>query len=284
MLGITVSGNALAERSIMKVFEFQPEGVSGGRVRAWLHINEGNEMPQQMHPAVVICPGGGYAMVSEREAEPVAREYFAAGYNTYILNYAINEDAKGFQPLCQLAAVVAQIRKNTEEWKTEAEKIAVCGFSAGGHLAASLGTLFNEKEFLEVFGREENIRPNAMILSYPVITADEFAHQASIERVSGEAKGTPGYEWFGLNKHVDAQTPPAFLWHTASDPHVPVENSLKMAVALSREKIPFELHIFPEGCHGISVCTQEVGSADEYNARWMKWSIQWLDKLFEHRL
>ena len=87
-----------------------------------------------------------------------------------------------------------------------------------------------------------------------------------------------------MNKHVDNNTPPAFLWHTAADGGVPVENSLKMAAALSAAKVPFELHVFPEGGHGMSVCTGEVGTEDEYNARWMEWSIAWLNKLFQFKL
>ena len=165
----------------------------------------------------------------------------------------------------------------------DSEKIAVCGFSAGGHLAASLGTLYKEEAFLKVFGRAENIRPDAMILGYPVITGDEFTHVESIENVSGAKAGSAEYSWFGLDQHVDWQTPPAFLWHTAADQAVPVENSLRLSRALAMANVPFELHIFPEGVHGMSVCTEEVGESTElsrYNGRWVEWSIQWLNRTF----
>ena len=223
-------------------------------------------------------------MVSEREAEPVALAYFSAGYHTFILNYGVMENAKDFQPLCQLAAAVAHIRRNAAEWSVDGKKLAVCGFSAGGHLAASLGTLFNEESFLKVYGESEDIRPNAMILGYPVITADEYAHVESIENVSGAKKGSEDYLWFGLDQHVDAQTPPAFVWHTAEDQTVPVENSLKLVEALSAAKVPFELHVLPKGVHGMSVCTKEVGELTPvsiYNGRWVSWSITWLNELFE---
>ena len=126
----------------------------------------------------------------------------------------------------------------------------------------------------------ECIRPNAMILAYPVILADAYVNEGSLACVSGAGKGSPEYLYFGLDKHVDAKTPPAFLWHTAEDTCVPVENSLYFALALSKEKIPFELHVFPEGSHGMSVCTKEVGTGDAYNGRWVEWSVRWLFKMF----
>lgn len=264
----------------MKVLEFTPVGAADCNVVAWFHKND----QKRKHPAMIICPGGGYGFVSEREAKPVAEPYFAAGYNTFILYYSVKDQAKDFYPLCQLAATIAHVRRYAKQWCVDEEKIAVCGFSAGGHLAASLGTLFNEDEFQKVFRRGDSIRPNAMVLCYPVITSDEFAHTASICNVSGSDEGSEKYKWFGLDRHVDEQTPPTFLWHTAEDKIVPVENSLKMAAALSKAKIPFELHIFPYGQHGMSVCTEEVGTSSEYNGRWVQFSITWLRKIFDLEL
>ena len=199
----------------------------------------------------------------------------------FILRYSVGEEAKDFKPLCQLAATMAHVRNHADEWYIDKEKIAVCGFSAGGHLACSLGTLYNEDKFIQAFGREEDIRPNAMVLIYPVITADEYAHQGSIQNVSGSNVGTEAYKWFGLDTHVDATTPPTFLYHTAEDACVPVENTLKMGLALSNAKVPFETHIVPKGWHGMATCTKEVGVVDAYNGRWMEWSIKWLDTLFQ---
>ena len=269
----------------MRKFEFIPDGMDGCSVTAWLHAAHDTE--ETSYPGIIICPGGGYNLVSGREAEPVAAPYFEAGYNTFIVTYSVGENAKDFAPLCQLAATMVHIRGHAQEWNTDPQRIAVCGFSAGGHLAASLGTLYKEPEFLEEFSRRiklpelscrRMIRPEAMILSYPVITADEYAHEGSIKRVSGGEVGSEKYAWFGLDHHVDGQTPPAFIWHTAADNCVPVENSLKFCLALSAAKVPFEYHVFPEGQHGMSVCTEEVGTPCDYNARWMEWSIRWLDK------
>ena len=262
----------------MRKFEFVPEGTVDCNVRVWLHETE--KAGEKVYPAVVICPGGGYGHVSEREAEPIARVYYEAGYHTFILNYSVGNKAKGFKPLCQLAGLIAHVRKYANEWNVNPNQIAACGFSAGGHLVASLGTLYKHPKFLEVFGRDDLVRPDAMILAYPVILADEYAHVGSLEAVSGAACGSKEYAWFGLDQYVDTKTPPAYLWHTAEDTCVPVENSLKMAMALSKAKVPFEYHVFPYGKHGMSCCTEEVGTPSEYNARWMEWSIRWLEKMF----
>ena len=266
----------------MKVFEFVPERAKECKVTAWLHNSqESREMNKiEKYPVMIVCPGGGYGMTSDREAEPVAQEYFSAGYSVFILRYSVEDKAKNFQPLCELASTIAYVREHAEEFYIAEDKIAVVGFSAGGHLACSLGTLYNEEKFLKVFGCDANIRPDAMVLSYPVITADEFAHEHSISRVSGSEVGSEEYKWFGLDGHVDAQTPPTYIWHTAEDTCVPVENSLKFAAALSAAEVPFELHIFPKGWHGMSVCTDEVGCKNEYNGRWVEWSIKWLNTQF----
>ena len=262
----------------MNTFDFVPEGTSDCSVSAWLHTNNETENLQKyLNPAIIVCPGGGYGHVSNREAEPIAAPYYAAGYNVFILRYSVGADAKNFKPLLQLAATMAHIRKNALEWYIDSEKIAVCGFSAGGHLACSLGTLYNEEKFLTSFNRDAYIRPNAMVLIYPVITADEYAHQGSLENVSGGPIGSEGYQWFSLDKHVDPTTPPTFLFHTAEDKSVPVENSLLFMAALSHNGIAFESHILPHGVHGGSAFTKEVGTENPYNARWVDWSIKWLN-------
>ncbi len=125
-----------------------------------------------------------------------------------------------------------------------------------------------------------------MILGYPVVLSDEKAHAGPIEHVSGSEQGSEDYLWFGLDGHVDSETPPTFMWHTTSDGSVPVENSLKFSLALSAAKVPFECHVFPSGGHGMSTCRNEVNVTGEsyYNARWMEWSIQWLNQIFDYEL
>lgn len=264
----------------MKYFTFQPEGETECSVTAFLQTEKKTGNGAVRLPAILICPGGGYDIVSDREAEPVAKEYYAAGYHAFVLYYSVGKKARDFRPLLQLSSAMAHIRRHAEEWHVDENRIAVCGFSAGGHLAASLGVLFNEEEFLKRWNRQDNIRPDAMVLGYPVITADEFANEGSILNVSGASKGSEAYAYFGLDGHVDADTPTAFLWHTSVDDCVPVENSLRFASALSAAKIPFELHVLPLGSHGLSVCTNEVDTPDSYNARWVEWSVKWLNRTF----
>lgn len=265
----------------MRVFDFVPDGIQDCNVTAWIHTEgESKEMKARKLPSIIICPGGGYEYVSDREGDPVAQFYFAAGYNTFVLRYSVGELAKDYYPLRQLASTITHIRRNAEAWHVDRERIAVWGGSAGGHLAASLGTLANTEAFHAVFSSEEDIRPNAMVLIYPVITADDYAHVGSIRNVSGSQPGTDQYAWFGLNNHVDGRTPPTFLYHTVEDKCVPVQNSLRLADALSAAKVPYELHILPDGYHGMAVCTAAVGSDNAYNRRWVEWSIRWLNKLF----
>ncbi len=264
----------------MNVFRFSPKYFPESEVLAYLHVEI--EDHDHRRPAVIVCPGGGYTLRSNRESTPIAKRYWAAGYQTFVLTYPLGENAKNFQPLLSLAAAVAEIRENSDSWGIATDQIAVCGFSAGGHLAASLGTLFNDEKFLSVCKIPGNLRPDAMILGYPVITADpEDAHQITIERVSGAALGSPEAMYFGLENHVDAQTPTAFLWTTTEDQYVPTSNTLKFAAAMSRAGVPYELHVFPYGLHGMGACSKEVSHYDTYIGRWIDWSIQWLNRLFD---
>lgn len=267
---------------MLNCFTFVPDGVERCQVRGYLQESwKSKEISTRPLPAVIICPGGAYSNVSDREHFPAAREFLAAGYHVFVLTYSVKPNATNFEPLCQLAATVQHIRSHAQAWMVDPEKIAVCGFSAGGHLAASIGTLALTDAFRQVWRGSDNILPNAMVLGYPVILANEFAHSGSIKNVSGGEIASDIYRLFGLDQHVAKETPPTFLWHTAADAAVPVENSLYFAAALSREKVPFELHVFPEGPHGMSTCTKEVGTYDPYNARWVGWSIAWLNRLFD---
>ncbi|MBO5891404.1 MAG: alpha/beta hydrolase [Oscillospiraceae bacterium] len=266
---------------MLNYFSFVPEGVNGCKVEAYLQESwRSNEIAARKVPSVIVCPGGGYCSISDREQFPVGREFLAAGYHVFILTYSVNEDARNFNPLCQLAATISHIRKHAEEWMADPDKIAVSGFSAGGHLAASIGTLALSEEFQKVWCGDSNILPNAMVLAYPVLLANEFAHAGTIRNVSGCGVGTETYRYFGLDQHVCKQTPPTFLWHTVEDQVVPVENSLQFASALYRVGVPFELHVFPEGKHGMSTCTQEVDAYHPHNARWVSWAIAWLNQIF----
>ena len=238
---------------------------------------------EESRPAVVVIPGGGYSHVSPREGERIALSYNAAGFHAFVLIYAVAPH-KHPLPILNASRAIRIVRENAEKWHVFEDKIAVCGFSAGGHLAASISTLWNDRE---IFGddEKENLlhKPNASILCYPVITSGAKAHQGSFINLIGEDKSDPLYTKLSLENAVDDNTPPAFLWHTFEDNCVPVENSMCYASALRNHNIAFELHIYPSGCHGLSLVSDEtIWSVKKFSReyQWMKLSIDWLNELF----
>lgn len=215
-------------------------------------------------PAMVICPGGGYRFVCPREGEPVAMQYLSMGYHAFVLHYAVAPE-RFPTALWQLALVVARIRENSGQWLVDLEKIVVSGFSAGGHLACSLGAFWNREFVYGALGRKpEEIRPNAMLLSYPVITSGPFCHKGSFEKLLGEeADNKEKRDFVSLERQVGPHTPRTFVWHTATDDSVPVQNSLLLAEALVNSGVNVELHIFPTGCHGLSLATEDTSNGME---------------------
>ena len=255
---------------------------TGAVMTAWIH-SDSPEMTSPIcysRPAVVVCPGGAYVMVSGREKDPTASEFFTMGANVFMLEYSVGEAAGGKRPLEELARTVLMIRQNAESWRVDPNKIVVIGFSAGGHLAASLGVHWDDPEILARCGVDDArlLRPDGMILCYPVLTAGEFAHKVSIANVSANA-GEP-LEYWSLETQVKENTPPAFLWHTMDDEGVPVENSLLFVSALHRHGVACECHLFPHGAHGLSMCTREVENFEPSVALWVKLCRNWLENTF----
>ncbi len=237
---------------------------------------EPSETPR---PMIVICPGGGYEVVVPREGRPVAEAFLRQGFQTAVVNYRAGGRDLGYEPMRDLAWAVAQLRRGAEEWCADPNKVAVCGFSAGGHVAGLLGVSWNNTALFPEKEEREACRPNAMILCYPVVSSGRFRHQGSFQRLSSDPAQ---WERFSLEKLVSPQTPPAFLWHTSEDELVPVQNSLLMADSLARHGVPFELHVFPKGVHGLSLATKEVDEpekhrlADPHVAQWMDLCGKWV--------
>ena len=269
----------------MQKIETFPCPGSSARMVGYLHDPLTQmETYRTKRPCVLIFPGGGYEMLSQREADPVAFSFFKKGYQVFILYYSLKENAKNMQVLLEASCAVMELRRRSEEWNILPEQIAVCGFSAGGHAAASVGILWNHPRLLEKLDTQQGLnRPNAMILCYPVITAGEFAHQGSLEWISGSPKGTEENEFWALDRHVDGTTPPAFLWHTVEDDCVPVENTLLLVNALQRNHISYECHLYPHGGHGMSVCTVEVGTPNKRASTWVPLCCDWLEDLFQFK-
>lgn len=216
--------------------------------------------PDRRRPVILICPGGAYRFTSDREAEAVAIQMNALGYHAAILRYSC-APARLPEALCQLAHATALLRERAEEFAIAPEKICVMGFSAGGHLAASLGVFWNRPELAAQTGlRPAQLRPDRLILSYPVITSGPMCHQESFENLLGCTREENPSLWdaVSLEYQVTVDVPPVFLWHTVEDGSVPVENSMLFASALRREGVPFELHLYGHGGHGLSLATEEI--------------------------
>ncbi|MFC6314688.1 alpha/beta hydrolase [Lapidilactobacillus achengensis] len=217
--------------------------------------------PQRQRPAVIICPGGGYEFLSDREAEPVAIHFAAAGVQAFILRYSV-APARFPVALLEMAQALATVRANAAAWHVDPQRIIAAGFSAGAHVAASLGVYWDQKLLADFGFTAAQIQPNGLLLSYPVITAGKYCHEGSIAALLGERKHeTEARAEVSLEHHVSAATPKTFLWSTFTDDVVPMENALLFAKSLRANQVPFELHIFPEGHHGLSLATAETASS-----------------------
>lgn len=230
--------------------------------------------------AVLICPGGGYTRVSPREGEPVALRINAMGYHAFVLEYSTQQDRFPTQ-LMEAGSAMAYIREHSADWDIDPDRILIMGFSAGGHLACSLGCFWNQGFLQEFLSKSaEEIRPNGLILCYPVITSGEFAHRGSFQALLGGER-MELMDKVSLEKQVGPQVPKTFLWHTYTDTSVPVENSFLFASALKQEGINLEMHIYPVGEHGLSLATEvtqnERGEGIEVQCQsWISLLETWL--------
>lgn len=204
-------------------------------------------------PGVIIIPGGGYQFCSDREADPVALTYLKAGFDAFVLRYSVGEHAVWPNPLRDYDAAMAFVLSKAEEWNLMPDKIAVVGFSAGGHLAAAAATMAER-------------RPAAAVLGYPVIREDT-AHECE--------KTAPG-----IVPYVDEKTCPCFIFATRTDDVVPIQNTLDMLEALNRYQTAFECHIYAYGPHGFSTADSSIQSTSTIMApripKWTEDSIGWL--------
>ena len=233
-------------------------------LRIWPRDVEGEHQPTlELFPlddwlaadTVLVLPGGGYAYTSPREADRVAYAFNQQGFQAAVLYYRVAP--RHFpEPQQDALRAIRLLRAHAEEWKL-GSRIAVCGFSAGGHLAASCGTIWKEidADAGDDADRME-CRPDALILGYPVITLTGFGHMGSSRNLTGQESETESWRRLNLQDRVTAETPPSFLWHTATDGAVNRRNSLAFAEAAWQAGVPAELHVFSRGPHGLSLATQ----------------------------
>lgn len=236
----------------------------------------------EKRPAVVVCPGGGYGMCSPREAEPIALAFASRGIPAFVLWYSV-APMRFPGALLEACEAVAEVRRHAKEWNIDPDRIAVCGFSAGGHLTGTVGTLWNQDFVCDTLGyHNEEHRPNALILSYAVLSAEPDAlHGGSFQNLLGHDPEVEEQQLLSCEKQVGKHTPPAFIWHTYDDPVVPVRNSLWFADAMAKNEVPFELHVYPHGPHGLALGTEVTG----YNisepdvVEWVDRCAKWLKSL-----
>lgn len=265
-------------------------------------------------PAVLVCPGGAYLSCSDREGEPVALRFAAMGYHAFVLRYStynngqpgmfplnpdlpVNPNSLYPAPLRDIGKAFLTIRAGARKWLVDVERIAICGFSAGGHNCAMYSVYWQDPLLSEFFGKDPALfKPAAAILAYAICdyrlmfgeVSDPFVQAlsdaASIAYMGTKTPAPELLETLSPALHVSPNTPPTFLWATAGDALVPVENTTRMATALARAGVPFEAHIFEQGQHGLSLADQSTaGSLPEINAdvaKWVDLAGAWLNKRF----
>lgn len=236
----------------------------------------------EMRPTILICPGGGYAECSEREAEPIALKFLNWGYNAIILRYSCAPHRYPVQ-LCEVAAAFEEIYKNADDWHCDTTKIGIIGFSAGGHLVAHYSNAYSSKEVRTVFPNSK--KPNFSVLCYPVLSAEKgITHEDSIVNLLGEFP--TDVSKYSCEAMVTKDTPPTFIWHTAEDQIVPVKNSLVYAEALAANGVPFSLHIYPYGEHGLATCDAITNPPERIEKRrllsadWIEDLNKWINAVF----
>ena len=210
-------------------------------------------------PAMLVIPGGGYCFVSPAEAEPVAMEFYRAGYNAFVLTYTVNPLSMvplKMQPLRDASRAVRLIRRARDEFNIDPGRLAICGFSAGGHLSASLCVHWQDVDDPSPGYAPFSNRPDAALLCYPVITSGEKAHRGSFVALLGQDASAQELHYMSLETQVSEKTPPCFLWQTAEDDCVPVENSYLFAAACHTAGVDYAHHVFTKGQHGLSLANE----------------------------
>ena len=272
---------------IHKKIEIKARGMEAvGNLYTYFLDSSIEMRPNEKRPVILMCPGGGYEMTSDREAEPMAMQFLAMGYHVAILRYSVCP-VRYPAALLQVAESVLYLKEHADEYHIDPEKIVVQGCSAGGHLAANYGIAWNSPFLTKLMGMEndpERLCVAGLLLCYPVITSGEKAHEESFRNLLGEQYEEKKEE-LSLENQVTPDTPPTFLWHTATDETVPVENSLYFFQACLQQGVSAELHICPVGGHGLSLANEETCRANGIGVQkecqsWIGLAQTWLKKIF----
>ena len=223
--------------------------------------------------AVVVLPGGGYTKLSDvKEGSDIAKWLNTLGISAFVVKYRLGPRYNQPNQLLDAARAMRTVRSKAKEWGVDANRIAILGFSAGGHLASTLGTHFDAgkpdaKDEID----HVSSRPDAMILLYPVITMGEFTHAGSKKYLLGENPTPELVKLYSNELQVTKNTPPTFIFHTMTDATVPVENAMLFASALRKNGVPFEFHLYEQGPHGVG-----LAPTNPYLASWAARCADWL--------
>ncbi len=222
--------------------------------------------------AVIVVPGGGYGGRAEHEKWPIADFFNQAGFHAFVLDYRVSPHRHP-EPLMDAQRAIRMVRARAAEWKVKPDKIAILGFSAGGHLTASSGVFFEPgKSDADDPIERVSSRPDALVLCYPVISSKDFGHRGSFDNLLGKDASPAERAKLSLEDQVRDDTPPTFLWSTANDEGVPVENSIQFARSLRAKGIPFEMHIYPDGPHGLGLAPDfpQIATWTTLCAEWLR--------------
>lgn len=281
---------------INKIFPISmPGSLPGAKLIVYIQEHF-DEIRIDNRPLVLVCPGGAYAYTSPREGEVLAMQFLAMGCHAAVLQYSC-APARYPVALLEEAYAMTLIRQHAEEWYVDPEGVIVLGCSAGGHLVASLGTLWQEDFLARAFDLKSEerriLRPDGLILCYPVITGGKYAHRGSFENLLGPEEGAEErcgdaaslLSGLSLETRVTKDTPQTFIWHTFTDNAVPVENSLLFVSALHGAGVPTEFHMYPVGGHGLSLANRLTrhrdGSAlQEECTSWITLVRNWIESRY----
>lgn len=270
----------------MQYFETTIAGIDGtdARFAGYIPDNYPDIDPDRRRPAVLVLPGGGYEMTTGREGEPIAFRFLAHGCAAFVLHYSCKPSVYPTAVL-EVAEAVRLMHGHADEWHVDTSRIAVIGFSAGGHLAADFATSASD-DVLRVHGYDPDmLRPAGLMLSYPVVSAGEDRHDGSFRALLGDRYPDPDMmREVSIEEHIDAKTPPVFVWHTVPDDCVPVENTLLLIAACKAADVPIEAHLFPTGGHGLSLATDETAWGGRTGIEpgvdvWPRLALAWLDRV-----
>jgi acetyl esterase/lipase len=227
--------------------------------------------------AVVVCPGGGYQVVAaDHEGKQIAEWLNSLGVSAFVLQYRLGQRYRHPAPLQDAQRTIRMVRSRATEWRVDPKRIGILGFSAGGHLASTAATHFDDgkPDASDPIERESS-RPDFAVLCYAVISfVDPVAHAGSRRNLLGDPADPALVELLSNERQVTARTPPTFLWHTADDSAVPVENSLQFFEALHQAGVPGELHVFPHGRHGLG-----LAPGDPALSQWPRLCAVWMESL-----